>query len=37
VKQKGEEVGGEDESEIYTAVRRSLHSSQKQAIVTNYF
>jgi hypothetical protein len=36
-KQKREEEGGEDKSEINTAVRRSLNSSLKQAIVTNYF
>jgi hypothetical protein len=29
--------GGEDESEIHTAVRKSVNSSQKQAIITNYF
>jgi hypothetical protein len=33
----GEEEGGEDESEIHTAMRNSLNSSQKQAIITNCF
>jgi hypothetical protein len=37
VKQKGEEEDGEDESEICAAVRRSLHSSQKEVTITNYF
>jgi hypothetical protein len=37
MKQKREEEGGEDDSEIHTAMRRSVHSSQKQAIITNYF
>jgi hypothetical protein len=37
MKQKGEEGGGGDESEIHTAVWWSLSSSQKQAIITNYF
>jgi hypothetical protein len=36
MKQKGEEEGGENESEIHTAVR-SLNSSQKQVIITNCF
>jgi hypothetical protein len=36
VKQTGEE-GGEDETAINTARRRSLISSQKQAIIINYF
>jgi hypothetical protein len=35
--QKCEEKGGEDEREICTAVMRSLNSSQKQAIIMNYF
>jgi hypothetical protein len=35
-KHKAEEEGGEDESEICIAVRRSLNSSQKQTIITNY-
>jgi hypothetical protein len=34
-KWKGEEKSGEDESEIHTALRRSLNSSQKQANITN--
>jgi hypothetical protein len=33
VKQKG----GEDESEIRTAVRKSLNSSQDQKNITNYY
>jgi hypothetical protein len=34
-KQKGEEEGGEDESEIHTAMRRSLNSSKnKQSLQT---
>jgi hypothetical protein len=36
-KQKGQEMGGENDSEIHTVIRRSLNSSQKQAIMTNYF
>jgi hypothetical protein len=36
MKQKGQEKGGEDESEICIAVRRSLNSLQKQVIITNY-
>jgi hypothetical protein len=36
-KQKGEEESRENESEIHTAMWRSLNSSQKQAIITNYF
>jgi hypothetical protein len=36
-KQNGEEEGGEDESEICAAMRTSLNSSQKQAIITNCF
>lgn len=36
MKQKGEEDGGEDNSEICTAVR-SQNNSQKQVIITNYF
>jgi hypothetical protein len=37
LKQKGEEEGGKDDSEICTAMRRSLNSSQKQVIITNGF
>jgi hypothetical protein len=37
VKQKAEEEGGKDQGEIHTAVRKSLTSSQNQAIITNYF
>jgi hypothetical protein len=37
MKQKGEEKGGENQSEISTAMWRSLNSSQKQVIITNYF
>jgi hypothetical protein len=33
---KCEDEGG-DETEIHTAVRKSLSSSQKQAAITNYF
>jgi hypothetical protein len=36
-KQKGEEQGREDHSKTCTAMRRSINSSQKQAIMTNYF
>jgi hypothetical protein len=35
-KQTGEEDGGEDKSEICTAMRRSLNSSQKQVTNTSY-
>jgi hypothetical protein len=35
-KQKHEEEGGEDKSEIFTAMS-SLNSSQIQANITNYF
>jgi hypothetical protein len=36
-KQKGKEEGGEDKSEIRTAMKRSLNSSQKQAVITKHF
>jgi hypothetical protein len=36
-KQRGEEEGGENESEICTAVRRNQNSSQKQVTTSNYF
>jgi hypothetical protein len=35
-KQTGEEEGGEDESEIHTAMRRGLNCLQKQVTITNY-
>jgi hypothetical protein len=37
MKRKGEDEGRENLSEIHTAMRRSLNSSQKQVIITNYF
>jgi hypothetical protein len=37
MKQNGRRRGGEDESEIHTAVRRSLNSSQKQITIADYF
>jgi hypothetical protein len=37
VKEQGEEENGEDGSEVSTAMRRNLNSSQKQMIVTYYF
>jgi hypothetical protein len=35
MKQKEEEEGGGDQSEIHTAVRRSLNTLQKQTISQN--
>jgi hypothetical protein len=37
MKEKCKEEGGEDESEIYTAMRRSVNNSQKKVAITNYF
>jgi hypothetical protein len=34
---KGEEEGGENESEIHTVMRISLNSSQKQVVITYCF
>jgi hypothetical protein len=36
-KQKREEEGGKDESEIHTAMRTGVNSSQKQVIITDCF